>query len=285
MISSLSPIMKPLLKLALLLSVATPAGAATLTTWNTDYTGSEAHTLALYKFDSPDPLKDVSNHASNAVLTSSAVLQPTGGKFGGGVRVPTFQTTAGHNVFMDANIFSGSAMSIEFWFRPLIEGGMSGGVGYLFDKRYSTNSGVDLSLWSTGLMIFTVGNGANPAVSLRSDKDGKALTWSTSQWYHIAATYENVDGDGVLSLYRDGELLSTSTVADYGNLAAGARGWHLGNRSGSTHGTAPGDYDNFRISDVAWVYAAPVPEPSAAWLLLLPGGWILASGLRRRGGR
>lgn len=266
--------MKSTLSLALLLAAAATGTAAITTDWNQDYTGSEAHTLALFKFDSPTPLKDASDHIADGTLNANAAVTPDGGKFGGGLEVPTFSTKNDNNVRFNASAFSTSAISVEFWFRPLIDGAVSSGSAYLFDKKYTTNTGMELSIWNSGLLIFTVGNG-DISSSLRSDKSGVNLTWNSDQWYHIAATFENVNGNGVLSLYRDGTLLSTNTVAGFGDLSNNTRDWVIGNRSGPSYSSAAGYYDNFRVSDVAYQYA-PIPEPTFGWALLPLGAWLLA---------
>src|SRR5690606_2181908 len=84
----------------------------------------------------------------------------------------------------------------------------------------------------------------------------------------LAVTYENVDGDGVMKIFRDGVVLAQRVVSDFGDLDPGTRWWQLANRLGSSYGSMPGYYDNFRISDVAYNYSN-IPEPSAAVLLVL----------------
>lgn len=253
------------------------------TAWQNDYTGNEAHTLMLWKFDNDNPSSnygyDYSGGGHNAGFHTTGTQTGVPGKFGtsflSGPNRSSENDSYARNT-ASANLFNGSALSVEFWFRPVEDGGTSATLSHMVDKRYSDPGvGLLLTFWNSdvkqGYLRFQVGNGTT-LVSL----DTAGLEWDADLWYHLAVTFENVDGDGVMKIFRDGEVIAQRTVEDFGDMAPGTRWWQMGNRIGSSYGSMPGYYDNFRISDVAYNYSN-IPEPTTAMLLIaIPvlGFWI-----------
>jgi len=268
---------------------ATITQAATLpyTGWVDDYTGTEAHTLGLWKFD------DSQNYGVNSVadspygmnFASKGTEVGVPGKFGTsflsrGTGDEPGQSSGNDSyaaITSSATLFNGSALSIEFWYSPVVPAGdLGGGYSYFFDKMKNDSAGVQLRLNNTNepkqRLTFTVGNGSK-IVSANT----KELTWEVGTWYHIAVTFENVDGDGVLKIFRDGEELGSTISTGFGDMVTGTQSWKVANRLVSGYSSVPGYYDNFRVSDIAYGYA-PVPEPRAVALvlLLLPLLWKAA---------
>ncbi len=184
-------------------------------------------------------------------------------------------------------------MSVEFWFRPLEDGVASGNLAYFFDKQYTTKYGLQLRLDNTdskalGALSFLVGNGVDSNLSLKTG----GLEWNADQWYHVAVTFELIGDDATIKIFRDGQQLGSRIGEGFGPMVNSVEVtgtdaknyfWRLGNRLGSSYGSTPGYFDNFRISDVAYQYAAPIPEPSVTAILGLTGlGLLLAAHSRRK---
>lgn len=271
------------------LALATITQAATLpyTGWIDDYTGTEAHTLGLWKFDDSQNygVNSASNspyHEMNMSFASKGVEVGAPGKFGTSFFSRGTDNEPGRSIANDSHatlagspaLFNGSALSIEFWYSPVVPAGELGaGYSYFFDKMKNDPTGVQLRLNNTNepkqRLTFTVGNG-DKVVSANT----RELTWEVGAWYHIAVTFENVNGDGVLKIFRDGEELASTVSVNFGDMAAGTQSWRVANRLVSSYSSVPGYYDNFRVSDIAYSFA-PVPEPRgiAFMLLLVPLVW------------
>lgn len=253
---------------ALLCFSAAFAVAAPYYGWTDDYSGSEAGTLLLWKFDGNYTPGD----ANSAALADSSpnnrrIQAPTGsvvsvgdsvsGKWGGGFRLGDADGTAASSKLVGANTTTSAlgtvATSVEFWFQPLT---LSLNGSYLADKKYTSNSGASLRFAASGTnrLVAEVGNGSASLQVISSNLDFELDTW-----YHIALTY--TADTGTLKLFLNGIMLGSSVSADFGELSAGNPAWSLGNRVSSVYNSAPGIYDNFRVSDVAYDYAVPVPEP------------------------
>ncbi len=243
--------------------------------WMNDYTGAEANTIALWKFDTAGVGVSGNSYAgsdytkSTLTFPGSNVQTGVAGKFGQGFFISASGGSADDSsAYVSGTngspqtLFNGSAMSIEMWFKP-VELTLSSSSTYLYDQIYADSNpqtrfgGTSFRLSATNELVFSVGNGT-AVVSTSSD----ALLWKADQWYHLAVTFENVEDDGVLKIYRDGILVASDTFTAFGNAAAGTQRYRIGNRRGSGHAPSPGYYDNFRISNVAYEYAA-IPEPSA----------------------
>lgn len=274
------------------------AFSAPYTGWMNDYTGSEANTLLLWKFDNTGTEENPSYGADSSGnghyarfatgtgggdtqtdIGSAAGLTATGvtGKFGTGFQSGPGSSTD-HNAYVrntNAAVFNGAAISVEFWFNPEFDGVGTQNWVWLFDKwrananpgSNADNSGIALRISQAGTgnegrLEFLVGNGTST-----SNAFTESLEWEADTWYHIAVTFENINNDGHLKIFRDGQLLGDNTVVDFGDAAAGSYTWRLGNRITSSYGSAPGIYDNFRISSVSYEYA--IPEPGTLTLFLL----------------
>lgn len=245
--------------------------AAPYTDWQFDYTGNEANTLMLWKFDQPAPKSDASGNGKTAALAATnpnATVGEVDGRFGQAFYSGSYSTS--NDSFAQAAgsaaLMSASALSVEFWYQPLSDTIAPGNHAYFFDKKFDTKLGTYLRLNNTdgkaGSLDFSVGNGTVSA-NLRTG----SLAWEAETWYHIAVTFENVDGDGVLKIFRDGNVLAETIVPDFGSISNSGSLWRMGNRLGSGYGSLPGYFDNFRISSVAYDYA-PIPEPGTTALLL-----------------
>lgn len=246
------------------------AVAAPYTGWASDYTGNEPGTLALWKFDDPSPGADASGNGWDLTYQSIGTQTGVPGKFGQAYYSVPPVSTANDSYTQTAVegsvLFNASQMSVDFWFKPAFDT-LSGNV-YLVDKMRNTSTGLMLRINPAGSLIFSVGNGT--AVStLTSD----LITWDAANWYNIALTYQNVEGDGVLKIFLNGNLVGQQVAADFGDLDAGAQRWRLGNRLVSAYASAPGYYDNFRIADIAYDYA-PVPEVTTAGYMLFGGLFV-----------
>lgn len=258
-----------LLSAALCLSAPAAFAQSPYTGWAHDYTGSEPNTLLLWKFDDPNPALDSSSGGHNVVFSGTGTATDVTGKFNEAFESGPARSTSNDSYARNtssASVFNGSAMSVEFWYQPrtdVITGAPV--LAYFFDKKYASNNGISLSMLnngsSTGALYLQLGNGSTSSSLISSDLD-----WDVNTWYNIAVTYENVAGNGVSNIYRDGELVGTKTTSGFGDLAPGTLWWNLANRLGSTYGSMPGYYDNFRIASKAYNYG-PIPEPGSIALL------------------
>ncbi len=271
----------PILSTGLIAGLASVAFSATLpyTDWQNDYTGDEANTVALWKFDTAGVGVGGNSYTGetydHTAMGFRGDNQQTGasGKFGEAF----YSTSTGANgdsssayLASPANgdpqtLFNGAAMSIELWFKPTTATLELDALGYLWDSMYTSSAGSRLVLGKTGNLVFTIGNGVVVGgISADSAAIG-ALSWTADQWYHIAVTFENVDNDGILKIYRDGVLVGQAEAADFGDANAGTQRLSIGARRASAYSGLPGYYDNFRISSVAYTYA--IPEPGTVALL------------------
>lgn len=236
--------------------------------WTEDYSGNEPGTLLLWKFDgnyTPD-------EADSAALADSSpnnrrVQAPTGtavsvgnsvtGKWGGGFRLGDADGGLASSKLVGTSASTSAlgtvATSVEFWFQPLT---LSLNSSYLADKKYTSNNGASLRFAASGTnrLVAEVGNGSASLQVISGNLD-----FALDEWYHIALTY--TADTGTLSLFLNGILLGSTVNASFGELTPGNPVWSLGNRVSSVYNSAPGIYDNFRVSDVAYDYAVPVPEP------------------------
>lgn len=257
------------------LAIAQSYDGSPYTAWQNDYTGNEANTLLLWKFDNDNPSSnygyDYSGGGHNATFHSTGTQTGVSGKFGTSFLSGPDRSSANDSYARNtasSDVFNGSALSVEFWFRPVVDGGTTSTLSHMVDKRYA-DPGVGLLLTfrnteggNQGYLALSVGNGTTLA-SLNT----AGLDWDADTWYHIAVTFENVDGDGIMKIFRDGKEAASRVVDDFGDIDPGTRWWNLANRIGSSYGSMPGYYDNFRISDVAYNYSA-IPEPATAMLLI-----------------
>ncbi len=259
------------------LSAQTIYDGSPYTGWNSDYTGNEPHTIGLWKFDDPDPSLDAYDGAANpnsyatAAINVADVTTGVSGKFGEGFSVQS--GVDGSRAYVSqTDIFNASALSVEVWYQTPAVIDTSGWLFHGLGKT-TNKGGVGLQVTPTQLVL-NVGNGSGISTFGVAAPD-----WSANTWYHLAVTFENVGGDGVVSIFLNGNRLGGTTLEDFGNLALSDRSFSVGNRNVSTWSPLLGTYDNFRIADVAYHYAA-VPEPAtAASLLLLTPVFCL---LRRR---
>ncbi len=251
------------------------AFSAPYTGWMNDYTGAEANTIGLWKFESdPGYTSDSYDGSANPNAYPVSLIHvgntTTGvqGKFGTGISIigdpdSTLNQSRAFTTSNAEGLFNGSAISVEVWYKtPSVLD-----TGYVFDKRSTvsgdTNHGLNLRFNADNL-IMGIGNGSN-----WTELSIAAPVLSTETWYHLAATYENINGDGILKIFNNGTLLGQTTVTGFGNLSSGTRGWSLGNRTISNWSPLTGTYDNIRISDVAYEYSAVIPEPATLTLFLL----------------
>lgn len=269
-----------------------PLHAAGYVDWMNDYTGSEAGTLLLWKFDgtytpgdvnSPALADSAANYQRRAAPPSGnavAVGSGVSGKWGGGLSIADFERNSAASRLMGGtgitsatdtrDALGSSATTVEFWFQPLT---LTLNGAYLADKRYGGNSGAVLRFAGSGSnrLVAEVGNGTAVLQAISAN-----LVWDLETWYHLALTYSAETGS--LQVFRDGELVASALNAGFGALDAGGHVWSVGNRAGTNHYSAPGLYDNFRVSDVAYDFSV-IPEPStlalsAGALLLLATGHL-----------
>ncbi len=263
------------------LSATSLISAAPYVDWMNDYTGNEANTIALWKFDA-DPGYNLNSYDGSANpnaypvsnVNIGTVSTGVAGKFGTGAALIDNGGDNNSRVYSINNsstIFNGSAISVEMWYKTPETVDT---VGYLFDKMYTTSDGIRMSFTSGGNLSLRVGNGTTTATLNTS-----APILSANTWYHFAATYENVAGNGILKMYMNGMLLDQTTVINFGDLTASTRVWTIGNRSASSYSPLLGTYDNIRISDVAYEYSNLIPEPGIALLGALGLGTLFT---RRR---
>lgn len=248
------------------LALAAPYGG-----WKRDYSGKETETLLLWKFDgeytagdrSSAALADSSRFRRNAVPPSGATVSVGSGvtgKWGGGLRIADADTTlvssrlAGSGSTSQA--LGKAATSVEVWFQPLTEK-LNG--SYLFDKKYAGNSGAAIRFAVRGKNRFVaeVGNGSSSLQVVSKD-----TTLEPGKWYHIALTYSADTGE--LALFLNGQVLQSAVHPSFGELDPGKYNWSVGNRIGPSYVAAPGVYDNFRVSSVAYDFADVAPGEAPA---------------------
>lgn len=275
------------------------------TAWASDYSGSEANTLLLWKFDNPTPRGNSAGATHGATVVTSTVegvprteAGVAGGKFGEAFYIPE-RVNADRNyarITGSAATLLGTtipALSVEFWFKPIDPATPS---AYFVDYQFTSNRGMQLQLVKatdgTGSLSFSVGNGQNIIVDGKEVKapgstfsiQTGVLDWNVDQWYHVAVTFEEVGNESVLKVFRDGSLLASGSREDFGSMVDNGIVWRVGNRLGSNFSSMPGYMDNFRISNVAYQYAA-IPEPSVAAILGLTGVGLLFAAKSRRKSR
>lgn len=247
--------------------------AAPYVDWMNDYTGDEANTIALWKFDTAGVGVAGNSYAGGVYPTTAltfaanGIKTGVGGKFGEALFLSSSTAQADHNWAYSGTytgtlqpLFNASAMSVEFWFKPVELTLSSSSSGYLFDQKYTSANGMSFVFGANHNLIFRVGNGNSETTA---EATTEALSWNAEQWYHLAVTFENVAGDGVLKIYRDGVLVGSTVSEGFGDAAPGTRRYRIGNRGSSNYAPTPGYYDNFRISSVAYEYEA-IPEPQVA---------------------
>ncbi len=285
------------------LSTLSLTTAAPYVDWMNDYTGNEANTSFLWKFDTATGVTtDSSGNGVNTGIATTGTSTGDPGKFGEAFYSGPDRSSA-NNSYAQGNsasetAFNASALSVEFWYKPLSDTITTTTLSYFFDKKFDKPVGLLLRLNNVGTnsqrLEFSVGNGTSSKGLMTED-----LTWDPSQWYHIAVTYENLEGDGYLKIFRNGELLAQDTALGFGDLSfehvqrieidpeteeetpvMGTYRFRLANRLGSSYGSAPGYYDNLRVSSVAYEYSMPIPEPGIALL----GALGLATLFTRRRG-
>lgn len=265
------------------------------TDWTRDYTGSEANTLLLWKFDNPNPRINSAAGTHGATVVTPAEAGVAGGKFGDAFYIPerVNANTSYARITGSAATLLGSTiptLSVEFWFKPIDPLTPS---AYFFDYQFTTNEGLQLHLVKetngTGALQFSVGNGKTIMVDGSEVRaPGSTFTirsgvvdWNVDQWYHVAVTFEDLGSESVLKIFRDGEELMSGVVEDFGSIVPYSGIWRLGNRVGSNYSSMPGYFDNFRISNIAYQYAA-IPEPSVAVIAAIGGLGLLLAARRRR---
>lgn len=227
------------------------------TAWAADYTGKEPHTLLLWKFDSPAPDRDASGNDNAVTFSPTGVKMGIAGKFGDAFLSEQPYTEESSHFAQGGssfNAFLGVEMSVEFWYRPLSSSPSDGRkIAYFFDKMYADKTGMLLALSclsdKENALLLSVGNGEKIASAVT-----ESLDWNPEQWYHLAVTYKNKGGMGILRIFRDGEELARAEVRGFGDLVSGERNYRLANRLGSIFSSVPGYYDNFRVSEVAYNY-------------------------------
>ncbi len=261
----------------------TPYDGSPYTAWASDYSGSEAHTVGLWKFDAPAPAADVYTGAANpnsyptAAMDLSLVTTGAVGKFGQAFVIDP--SAADSRAFFNptAGIFHNSALSVELWYRTPATLDTAGWLFNGLGNPSNNLGGVGLQVTNENLILH-LGNGG-PISTISVSRP----TWQAETWYHFAITFENVEGDGVASIYMNGIRLGGDTLENFGNLVQPNRNWAVGNRNVSGFSALQGTYDNFRIADVAYNYA-PVPEPGtvASLLLLVPLAGAAHRFLRRK---
>lgn len=231
------------------------------TDWTIDYFGDEPETMLLWKFDEPGAHLDTSPGGYLLRFADEGVTTGVPGRFGEGLLIEGPRSNSNDSFAQSpasVRAFNEEALTVEFWFQPLSNRPAGGAtLSYFFDKRYSDPTGIQLILSSAGddldSLRMVVGNGERTK-SLST----MPLIWEEGEWYHIAVTYHLEGDDGILRIYRDGELLSEEIAGGFGPLDQGTRFFRIGNRLGSNYGSVPGVYDNFRVSSRALEFA---PEP------------------------
>ncbi len=143
----------------------------------------------------------------------------------------------GGYVNQSASLSSGTAFSLETWFRTSRTSG-----GALLSLI--TSSGVDRSLYlgSDGKVRFGVG-GSALVTSATALNDG--------QWHHVVYTHAST-GSGKAKLYVDGALVAS---ANSGNIGTATGSWRAGQAAWSS--TWPGSPDQFFRGDLDEIAVYP----------------------------
>jgi hypothetical protein len=263
---------------------AGPAVAAPYTAWQNEYTGSEAHTLALWNFNEGATTADSSENGNTLAIVSPAAAQ-AGGKFGWGLNVPrSTDHDSNAQAAGSTGLFPTGAdpsLSIEMWVKfkesnPLPDSGNL--LMYLVDKYYGAatdKGGYQIFYQSDSnnnrYLKFIVGSGSSTFTLTATNPDFQANTW-----YHLAAVYDAATDTS--TLYQNGiSIGSRAATTPFSIANDSARLVRIGNRLGSSYGSFDGVIDGVRISDVAYQFA--VPEPALGMMLLVLGGGML---MRRR---
>ena len=244
------------------------------TGWTGDYDGTSDNTLLLYTFDDEAGATSTDNIASgtSSIGVAPMNIAPSGttmgveGKFGNAFQSdsPSSNLSIGYGQVASASIGSAFAIpeiSVELWYKPLSdEPDPAGGYSYLIDHRYSSSSGFQMAfLGNDDSFRAYVGNGTS---LLSAIIPVSSMNFEADTWTHLALTYE--DGVG-MKVFQDGDLIAESLNSEFGSLATYSGGnLRIGNRVGSSYNTQTGDYDNFRVSDVAYDFTTPIPEAAHA---------------------
>lgn len=259
-------------------AAAIPAEAAPYTGWASDYTGNEANTLALWKFDSPDPALDSSSGGHSIAFHAGSTQTGVEGKFGEAFQSlgPRSTTNSGYAIAADTGgVLNSSELSVDFWFRPSFVVSDLAAWNTLFDKSGAT-SGLWLRMNAEGALTLLIGNG-----TVQSSVSTGALSWDASTWYNIAVTFKNSSGEAggaaEAQIFVNGFREGGRTLEGFGNLGSNNQNWKIGQRRTQSYSSVPGYYDNFRVSSVAYDYA-PIPEPSSLGFLLIGGGALAWKG-------
>lgn len=271
------------------LFVASPAPAALIAAWNMDQTSGA--------------LVDSTGGSAPAVLTGTAGYGTQGvpnGTYGaisvvnGAGTSISFGPSTSDTLFISGsdnnnpvlNLAPTSSFTAMGWIRPaeptlttsftyrLIATGTSAGAGggWGLGLRYTIASGVTTN--TVRLTAYAV-----------ADKDSTAVSITTGQWYHLAASYSN----GTTLFYLNGVLVSTATNTAPFNAETTDGRLLIGGRLGGTDlDQASGLLDGLRVYDTALTAGeiaaaaaasvSAVPEPSSGLLL----GALAAPALLRR---
>lgn len=87
---------------------------------------------------------------------------------------------------------------------------------------------------------------------------GNVLTVNT--WHHVAATRENVAGDGLITIYVDG--VSEATDTQTGNGTTNVNGYHIGHNEYNTSRDFTGHIDSVRVTRGDIRYAGAFTPPT-----------------------
>tara|TARA_R100000027_G_scaffold66361_1_gene62156 strand:+ start:560 stop:1423 length:864 start_codon:yes stop_codon:yes gene_type:complete len=242
------------------------------TGWTGDYDGSSDNTLLLYTFEEGAGSISSANIASGTgaladtpmSISTTNTTMGVEGKFGDAFQsnLPSAGGNSGYGQIPGTNLGSNlslSEMTVELWYKPLASDVIPAAVSYLVDYRYSSSSGFQFAFFeSDNSFRAYVGNGTSLLVAIMPVVD---LNFTEDTWTHLAMTYE--DGVG-LKVYQDGDLIGEKLSTTFGTLEGYNGNMRIGNRVGSSYNSQPGDYDNFRVSDVAYDFTTPIPEAAHA---------------------
>ena len=217
--------------------------------WDKPYAGQDAsgeHVIALWNFDDPDPLKDVSANSHDLTLQGAELHKP--GKFGGALlSKPGWPVTDSAHLARTADapgLSPPDAFTIEMWICPNDGLDAEYPESFLLDKKYVADTDYQLILGGaskggTRTLRACLGFGSH-STNWHSDP----IALQPGEWVHVAFTY---DAQGTGSFFVNGVPWGSQYNTGCGPVAPGSRPLTVGDRNGSYYHGFPGLLDQVRI--------------------------------------